>query len=186
MCQLLLSRRQPACHLSGRFIPPSLLEVPSQLIERLLTRPSVLMQLCRHHQAQQPLPADMAAALAAHYGCKYNSGLAVLGRVAAGLAEQMYGHFGGDGDNYWRGSWEAVSGLPREVASHGCLKEVRDFDRASKVPMASGAVAKAACAHGCVLHAFSLSAFNAGVLLSVCSCRCCLCWLPIMGHITAT
>lgn len=94
-------------------------------MERLLTQPQVLSQLCRHHQTQQPLPPEQATALAAYHGCRYNSALAILNKVAAGVAEQMYGHFGGDGEDYWRGSWEAVSGLPGAVASYGCLKEVR-------------------------------------------------------------
>lgn len=94
-------------------------------MERLFTDSAVLAQLCLHHETQQRLPAELAEALADYYSCRYNSALGVMSRVAAGLAEQMYGRFGGDGEDYWRGAWQAVSGLPDAVAAHGCLKEVR-------------------------------------------------------------
>eukprot|EP00775_Hariotina_reticulata_P003035 gene3035-3316_t len=71
-----------------------------------------------------PLPAHFAASLADYYGSRYGSALALSARVAAGLAEQMYGQFGGDGENYWRGCWQAVSGLPEPVAVAGCLQEM--------------------------------------------------------------
>lgn len=57
--------------------------------------------------------------------CRYNSAIAVSARVATSLAELMYGEFGGlDMEDYWRGSWEAASGLPVGVAITGSLREV--------------------------------------------------------------
>ncbi|KAF6250594.1 hypothetical protein COO60DRAFT_795943 [Scenedesmus sp. NREL 46B-D3] len=127
MCRPLLLRcRQPACHLSGRFLPPALLEVPSQLFERLLTSPAHLAQLCRHHTTAQPLPPHLAGALASYYGQRYASPLALSARAAAGLAEQMYGRYGDEsaGCGIWRGSWELLSGLPGAVAAAGSLREL--------------------------------------------------------------
>jgi hypothetical protein len=56
--------------------------------------------------------------------CRYNTALAVSARVAASLAELMYGEYGGDMENYWRGAWEAAAGLPAGVAATGSLREV--------------------------------------------------------------
>ena len=44
--------------------------------------------------------------------------------MAASLAELMYGEYGGDMEDYWRGAWEAASGLPGGVAAAGSLREV--------------------------------------------------------------
>lgn len=46
-------------------------------------------------------------------------------RVAVSVAECMYGKYGGEMDDDWRGSWEVVSGLPPSVAASGSLREVR-------------------------------------------------------------
>lgn len=119
-------RRQPACHLSGRFLPPSLLEVPSQLFERLFTSPHILAQLCHHHQTAQPLPAHLAGPLTSYYSRRYASPLALSARAAAGLAEQMLGQYGDEagGCGIWRGSWQLLSGLPGAAAAAGSLREV--------------------------------------------------------------
>jgi hypothetical protein len=123
--------RQPACHLSGRFLPPSLLEVPSQLFERLFTSPTTLAQLCLHHHTAQTLPQHLANALASYYKQRYASALALSARAAAGLAEQIFGQYGDEagGCGIWRGSWELLSGLPGDVAAAGSLREVRNADR---------------------------------------------------------
>lgn len=63
--------RQPACHLSGRFLPPQLLELPPQLMERLLLQPGVLARVCTHAVSQQPLPGHLADALAAYYSSRW-------------------------------------------------------------------------------------------------------------------
>lgn len=55
---------------------------------------------------------------------RYLSALAVSARVATSLAELMYGEYGGDMEDYWRGAWEAAAGLPAGVAAAGCLREV--------------------------------------------------------------
>jgi Zn-dependent oligopeptidase len=120
--------RQPAGHLAGRFLTPTLIEVPSQLFEQLLMQPTVLSRICLHPATSAPLPAGFAGNLAAYFGSRYGSALAMSARVAAGLAEQMYGQFGGDGENYWRGCWQAVSWLPEPVAVAGCLQEVGDVN----------------------------------------------------------
>lgn len=57
--------------------------------------------------------------------CRYGSALAVSARVATSLAELMYGEYGGDMEDYWRGAWEAAAGLPAGVAAAGSLREVR-------------------------------------------------------------
>lgn len=62
--------RLAACHLSGRFLPPDRLELPPQLMERLLLDKEVLGRVCLHHTTQQPMPAHLAAALAAYYGSR--------------------------------------------------------------------------------------------------------------------
>lgn len=87
-------------------------------------QPTILSRICLHPATLVPLPAHFAASLADYYGSRYGSALALSARVAAGLAEQMYGQFGGDGENYWRGCWQSVSGLPEPVAAAGCLQEV--------------------------------------------------------------
>ncbi|WIA35496.1 hypothetical protein OEZ86_003925 [Tetradesmus obliquus] len=123
---LVLSSRQPACHLSGRFLPPSLLEVPSQLFERLFTSPHILAQLCHHHQTAQPLPAHLAGPLASYYSRRYASPLALSARAAAGLAEHMLGQYGDEagGCGIWRGSWQLLSELPGAAAAAGSLREL--------------------------------------------------------------
>lgn len=55
---------------------------------------------------------------------RYNSALAVSARVATSLAELMYGEYGDDMEDYWRGAWEAASGLPAAPAAMGTLREV--------------------------------------------------------------
>lgn len=69
--RLLVLCRQPACHLSGRFLPPQLLELPPQLMERLLLQPGVLARVCTHTVSQQPLPGHLAEALAAYYSSRW-------------------------------------------------------------------------------------------------------------------
>lgn len=44
--------------------------------------------------------------------------------MASSLAELMYGEYGGDMEDYWRGAWEAASGLPAGVSATGSLREV--------------------------------------------------------------
>jgi len=63
--------RQPGCLLSGRFLPPYDLELPPQLMERLLLDPSVLACICLHQHSRQSLPAHVAAALADYYGSRW-------------------------------------------------------------------------------------------------------------------
>jgi len=36
----------------------------------------------------------------------------------------MYGEYGDDMEDYWRGAWEAASGLPAAAAAMGTLREV--------------------------------------------------------------
>jgi hypothetical protein len=61
--------------LSGRFLPPDLLELPSALFERLMLEPRALRAVCRRRGA--PLPPAEAAALARHFRWRYGSPLAV-------------------------------------------------------------------------------------------------------------
>jgi hypothetical protein len=62
--------RQPACHLSGRFLPLQQLELPSQLMERLMLQSGVLARVCLHHNTKQHMPGHLAAVLADYYGSR--------------------------------------------------------------------------------------------------------------------
>jgi Zn-dependent oligopeptidase len=68
--------RQAACHLSGRFLPPELLELPPQLMERLMCEPDVLAGVCLHCDSQDHLPAHLATALAAYFSSRCAHSLA--------------------------------------------------------------------------------------------------------------
>lgn len=68
------------------------------------------------------LPA--CALLPAAYAHSYSSSLALSARVSAAVAEQLYGRYGGEGGDCWRGAWRAASGLPVAVADAGCSREV--------------------------------------------------------------
>jgi len=104
-------------HLSGRFIPPDLLELPSALFERTLLNPTALTALCRDARSGAPLAPAPAAALAAHFRARYGGALAVQDRVCAALAEQLMGLFPGDtmGEDTWGAVWDAFSSLPPAV-----------------------------------------------------------------------
>jgi Zn-dependent oligopeptidase len=110
---LLLSSSGPLMHLSGLYWPKDLVELPSQLMEMLLTHPPSVAQICRHSSTGQQMPGELAGRLAGHFSSRHHSALGMQDKVLTALVDVLYASYG-DASDFWEdvhGEMCSVPGL---------------------------------------------------------------------------
>jgi hypothetical protein len=114
--------------LSGRFLPPDALELPSALFERLLLEPRALSAVCRG-AGGAPLPAAAAGEAARHFRWRYGSPLAV--QVRAG----HHGNLAKGGAGRW-----VKAAFQQRAPAAACFPPLRQqpLDQFPRLPPAPG------------------------------------------------
>lgn len=108
---LLLSSPGPLMHVSGLYWPKDLVELPSQLMEMLLTHPPSVAQICRHSSTGQQMPGELAAKLAGHFSSRHHSALGMQDKVLTALVDVLYASYG-DASDFWEDVYGEMCSVP--------------------------------------------------------------------------
>lgn len=80
---------------SGTSVPRDYVEFPSQLNEHWLSTSEVLERFCRHHETDQPMPADLIERI--HRASTFNQGFDTIEYLAAAIYDMRIHLAAGDG-----------------------------------------------------------------------------------------